>query len=187
MEKELVIDKDILPRIVDKKKIEVLRQLTEDQLREITVLEGNIHETIYNTRENQPPCSLLANQNVISASQCPQLLPGNTKEKIKCMNEILGLMEEKKQDHIETLQWLQKQPQHKIKELVSENDNSAWDTVESNDENPDNDDNVVDNANDDDDNDGDQEQRRASARLASKSKINYKKMNKKGKDDWWGI
>ena len=46
-------------------------------------------------------------------------------------------MEEKKQDHIETLQWLQKQPQHKIKELVSENDNSAWDTVESNEENPD--------------------------------------------------
>ena len=188
LEKELVVDKNILPRIVDKKKIEVLRQLTEDQLREITVLEGNIHETIYNTRENQPPCSLLANQNIISASQCPQLLPGNTKEKIKCMNEILGLMEEKKQDHIETLQWLQKQPPHKIKELVNENDNSAWDTVEGDEEDP----NIDDGAADNDDNSDDwwdsaQKQQRTSARLASKTKINYKKMNKKGRDDWWGI
>ena len=184
LEKDLVIDKDILPRIVDKKKIEVLRQLTEEQLREITVLEGNIHETIYNTRENQPPCSLLANQNVISASQCPQLLPGNTKEKIKSMKEILGLMEEKKQDHIETLQWLQKQPHHKIKELVNENGSGAWDTIDDNEENTDNDDDADDD--DDDDNDGAQEHHRASARLATKSRINYKKMNKIGKDDWWG-
>ena len=103
------------------------------------------------------------------------------------MNEILGLMEEKKQDHIETLQWLQKQPHHKIKELVNENDNSAWDTVEGNEENPNIDDDAADNDDNGDDNDSAQKQHRTSARLASKTKINYKKMNKKGKDDWWGI
>merc|ERR1712055_632275 len=181
LEKDLVSDKNILPRPVDKKQIEVLRKITEDQLREITMLEGNIHETIYNTRENQPPCSLLADQNVIAASQCPQLLPGDNKEKIKSMKEILDLMEEKKQDHIETLQWLQKQPHHKIKELVNENGNGAWDTVEDDEENTDNDDNAVDDDDDDDDNDCAQEEHRASARLATKTRINYKKMNRKGK------
>ena len=102
------------------------------------------------------------------------------------MKEILELMEEKKQDHIETLQWLQKQPHHKIKELVSENGNGAWDTVEDDEENTDNDDDAVDDDDDDDDNDGAQEKHRASAGLATKSRINYKKMNKIGKDDWWG-
>ena len=186
LEKDLVSDKK-LPRPVDKKQIEVLRRITEDQLREITMLEGNIHETIYNTRENQPPCSLLADQNVIAASQCPQLLPGDNKQKINSMKEILDLMEEKKQDHIQTLQWLQKQPLHKIKELVKENGNGAWDTVENDEENTDDDDNTVDDNDDDDDiNDWVQEVQRASARLANKTRIDYKKMNKKGKDDWWG-
>ena len=88
------------------------------------------------------------------------------------MREILELMEEKKQDHIDTLQWLQKQPHHKIKELVNEHGNAAWDE-ENNDD-----------GNVDDDNDGVLAQQRASARLASKQRIDYKKMNKKGKDDW---
>ena len=95
-------------------------------------------------------------------------------------------MEEKKQDHIETLQWLQKQPHHKIKELVNENGSGAWDEVEDDEENNDNDDDDVDDDDDDDDDDGAQAQHRASARLATKQRINYKKMNKKGKDDWWG-
>merc|ERR1712055_959527 len=107
-----------------------------------------------------------------------QLLPGDNKEKIKSMKEILELMEEKKQDHIETLQWLQKQPHHKIKELVNENGNGAWDTVEDDRENTDDDDNAVD---DDDDNDCAQEEHRASARLANKTRIDYKKMDRKGK------
>merc|ERR1712121_413871 len=85
LEKDLVSDEGIVPRIAGKKKIEVLRQLAEEQLREITVLEGNIHETLYDTRENQPPCSLLSNESIMAASQCPQLLPGNTKEKMKIM------------------------------------------------------------------------------------------------------
>merc|ERR1711954_187793 len=130
--------------------MEVLRQLTEEQLREITVLEGNIHETVYNTRENQPPCSLLANQSIVAASQCPQLLPGNTKEKIKSMREILDLMEEKKQDHLETLQWLQRQPHYKIRNPGNDDGSTSWDDDEDDEENDedDNDDN-----NDDDDND----------------------------------
>merc|ERR1719370_1871852 len=135
------------------------------------MLEGNIHETIYNTRENQPPCSLLADQNVIAASQCPQLLPGDNKQKINSMKEILDLMEEKKQNHIQTLQWLQKQPLHKIKELVKENGNGAWDTVENDEETTDD---VDDNDDDDDINDWVQEVQRASARLASKTRIDYK-------------
>ena len=184
LEKDLVSDEDILPRIVGKKKIEVLRRLTEEQLREITVLEGNIHETIYNTRENQPPCSLLANQHIVSASQCPQLLPGNTQEKIKSMKEILELMEEKKQDHIETLQWLQKQPHHKITVLVNENDNGAWDTEEDDEATNDDDDDAVDDDDDNDNNNDAQEQHRASARLATKPKINYKRMDKFGKSNW---
>ena len=98
------------------------------------------------------------------------------------MKEILDLMEEKKQDHIQTLQWLQKQPLHKIKELVKENGNGTWDTVENDEENTDDDNNEVDD--DDDDNDWAQEEHRASARLANKTRINYKKMNRKGKDDW---
>ena len=187
LEKVLVNDKNISPnqearKIVDKQQIEVLRKITEDQLREITNLEGNIHEKIYNTRENQPPCSLLANQNIISASQCPQLLPGDNKEKIKSMKEILALMEEKKQDYVATLRWLQKQPHYKIKELVDENSKGAWDAV-SNDE-EDNDDDAV----DDDDGNGsrdyDQNENRASDRLANKRRIDYKLMHRKGKDDW---
>ena len=98
------------------------------------------------------------------------------------MKEILELMEERKQDHIETLQWLQKQPNHKIKELVNENGSGAWDTIDDDEENTDNDDDADDD--DDDDNDGAQEHHRASARLATKPRINYKKMNKKGRDDW---
>ena len=86
-------------------------------------------------------------------------------------------MEEKKQDHIDTLQWLQKQPHHKIKELVNEHGNAAWDE-DNNDDDKDDDDN------NDDDNDSAQAKHRASARLASKQRIDYKKMNKKGKDDW---
>ena len=82
------------------------------------------------------------------------------------MKEILQLMEQRKQDHIDTLQWLQKQPRVAIRELV--NDTTAWDEETNDDENVDDDNNGV----------------RASARLAAKRKIDYKKMNKQGKDDW---
>ena len=102
------------------------------------------------------------------------------------MKEILELIEEKKQDHIETLQWLQKQPHHKIRELVNDNDNGAWDTVEDDEDTNNDDEDIVTIDDDVDDDDGAQDQHRASARLATKPRINYKKMNKKGKDDWWG-
>ena len=189
LEKVLISNKNKSPdqearKVVDKQQIEILRKITEDQLREITNLEGNIHETIYNTRENQPPCSLLANQNIISASQCPQLLPGDNREKIKSMKEILELMEEKKQDHVATLRWLQKQPHHKIKELVNENSNGAWDTVEDDEEDTNDDDDAVDDDDDDDNGEYAQGEYRASARLANKRRINYKQMHMKGKDDW---
>ena len=183
LEKEMVHEDDILPRIVYKKKMEMLRQLTEDRLREITTLEGSIHETVYNTQENQPPCSLLANQDIVTASMCPQLLPGSTKEKILSMKEILELIEEKRQEHIETLEWLQKQPHHKIRELVNANDNGAWDTAEDEEDDNNDDENIVTIDDDVDDEDDTQAQQRASARLATKPRVNYKKMNKQGKDD----
>ena len=163
-------NEDILPRIADKKKIESLRELTEEQLKQITALEGDIHETIYQTRDNQPPCSLLANHSIMAASQCPQLLPGNTKEKIKSMKEILDLMETKKHDHLETLRWLQRQPHQKVKHPGHDNNsNSGWDDEEDDEEDD-----------DDDDNAQAQHGHRASDRLANKHKINYKEMHKRG-------
>ena len=82
------------------------------------------------------------------------------------MKEILQLMEQRKQENMDTLQWLQKQPRMAIRELV--NDTAAWDE-ETNDD-----------GNVDDNNDG----VRASARLATKQRIDYKRMHKQGKDDW---
>ena len=158
--------------------------MTEERLREITTLEGSIHETVYNTQENQPPCSLLANQDIVAASQCPQLLPGSTKEKISSMKEILELIEEKRQEHMETLDWLQKQPQHKLRELVTANDEGAWDTAEDEENNDNDDENIVTLDDDiDDEEDDTQARQRASNRLAQKPRVNYKKMNEQGKDD----
>ena len=82
------------------------------------------------------------------------------------MKEILQLMEQRKQENMDTLQWLQKQPRVAIRELVND---TAWDEKTNNDENVDDDNNGV----------------RASARLAAKRKIDYKKMNTQGKDDTW--
>ena len=90
------------------------------------------------------------------------------------MKEILELMEEKKQDHLDTLQWLQKQPRTTLQELAR--GNAAWDEENNDDDNVD--------GNVDDNNDGVLAQQRASARLATKQRIDYKKMNAQGKDDW---
>ena len=83
------------------------------------------------------------------------------------MKEILQLMEQRKQENMDTLQWLQKQPRVAIRELV--NEQTACDEKTNDDENVDNDNNGV----------------RASARLAAKRKIDYKRMNTQGKDDNW--
>ena len=83
------------------------------------------------------------------------------------MKEILQLMEQRKQENMDTLQWLQKQPRVAIRELV--NEQTAWDEKTNDDENVDNDNNDV----------------RASERLAAKRKVNYKKLHTQGKDDDW--
>ena len=166
-ETNLINSEQLIPRVAGKKKIEVLRQVCEDQLKDITALEGSIHEVLYETRDTQPPCSLLSNENVVWASLCPQLLPGNIQEKMKLMKEILQLMEQRKQENMDTLQWLQKQPRVAIRELV--NEQTAWDERNNDDENVDIDNNDV----------------RASERLAAKRKINYKKLHTQGKDDDW--
>ena len=158
-------DGDILPRIADKKKIESLRELTETQLKEITSLEGEIHENIYQTRRNQPPCSLLANPNIMAATQCPELLPGDMKDKIKNMKEILDLMETRKHKHLKTLRWLQRQPHQTVEDLGHDNhSNSGWDDEDD----------------DDDDNGQVQQGHRASNRLANKDRLDYRAMNKRG-------
>ena len=76
-------------------------------------------------------------------------------------------MEQRKQENMDTLQWLQKQPRVAIRELV--NEQTAWDEKTNDDENVDNENNGV----------------RASARLAAKRKIDYKRMNTQGRDDNW--
>ena len=154
-------DGDLLPRIADKKKIESLRELTEEQLKEITSLEGEIHENIYQTRRNQPPCSLLANPNIMAATQCPELLPGDMKDKIKNMREILDLMETTKSKHLETLRYLQRRPHQNVEDHGHDNNsNSGWD---------------------DDDDDGQvQQSHRASNRLANKDRLDYRTINRRG-------
>ena len=99
------------------------------------------------------------------------------------MKEILELIEEKRQEHIETLEWLQKQPHHKIRELVNANDNGAWDTAEDEEDDNNDDENIVTIDDDVDDEDDTQARQRASTRLAQKPRVNYKKMNEQGKDD----
>ena len=184
LEREMEHEDELLPRIIYKKKMEMLRQLTEDRLREVTTLEGSIHETVYNTNVNQPPCSLLARKDVVCASQCPQLLPGSTREKILSMKEILELIEEKRQEHMETLDWLQKQPQHKLRELVTEQDEGTWDTVETEEDNENDDENIVTLDDDiDDEEDDTQAHQRTSNRLAQKPRVNYQRLNEQGKDD----
>ena len=154
-------DENLIPRIADKKRIESLRELTETQLKEITSLEGEIHENIYQTRRNQPPCSLLANPTIMAATQCPELLPGDMKEKIKNMKEVLDLMETTKSKHLETLRYLQNRPHQSVEDLGHDNSsNSGWD---------------------DHDDDGQvQQSHRASNRLANKDRLNYKTINRRG-------
>ena len=85
------------------------------------------------------------------------------------MREILELMEQRKQEDMDTLRWLQQQPRVAIRELV--NEQTAWDERNNDNENVDNDNNDV----------------RASERLAAKRKVNYKKLHTQGKDDDWFV
>ena len=85
---------------------------------------------------------------------------------------------------METLDWLQKQPQHKLRELVTEQDEGTWDTVETEEDNENDDENIVTLDDDfDDEEDEAQARQRTSNRLAQKPRVNYKKMNEQGKDD----
>ena len=90
------------PRVEERRMVESLRQITEDELKTITHLEGDIHETIYGSRTNQAPCSLLTDNQVVAASQYPSLLPGSLKERIAVMHQVLDMMAETKNHHIET-------------------------------------------------------------------------------------
>ena len=81
------------------------------------------------------------------------------------MREILELMEQRKQEDMDTLRWLQQQPRVAIRELVNEQ------TRSDDNENVDDDNNDV----------------RASERLAGKRKVNYKKLHTQGKDDDWFV
>ena len=151
-------DGELLPRLADKKKIESLREITEEQLKEITSLEGDIHESIYHTRRNQPPCSLLTNPNIMAATECPELLPGDLKDRINKMKEILELMETTKNKHIETLRYLQQRP-HQNVEGHGHDNNSGWE----------------------DEDEGEVQQRhRVSSRLANKDRLDYRTINKRG-------
>ena len=148
-------DKSTL-RVEDKKLVEDLRQITEDELREISMIEGEIHETIYGNRENQPTCSLLNNDRVVAASQCPALLPGNLKDRIGMMHEVLSMMHETKNRHIDTL----KQLQHARQNPGHDNGiDAGW------------------NHPDDDDEQG---TNRYSRRLANKSRLDYNQINNRG-------
>ena len=101
----------------------------------------------------------------MAATQCPELLPGDMKDKIKNMKEILDLMETKKHKHLKTLRWLQRQPHQNVEDLGHDNNsNSGWDDEDD----------------DDDDNGQVQQGHRASNRLANKNRIDYRAMNKRG-------
>ena len=120
------------------------------------MIEGEIHETIYGNRENQPTCSLLNNDRVVAASQCPALLPGNLKDRIGMMHEVLSMMHETKNRHIDTLKHLQ----HARQNPGHDNGiDAGW------------------NHPDDDDEQG---TNRYSRRLANKSRLDYNQINNRG-------
>ena len=148
------------PRVEERRMVESLRQITEDELKTITHLEGDIHETIYGNRTNQAPCSLLTDNQVVAASQYPSLLPGILKERIAVMHQVLDMMAETKNHHIETLKHLQIKTKQNAKETHEhdDEDNAGWDRPD------------VD----------EQERRRISDRLAGKNRHDYSKLHRHG-------
>ena len=126
------------------------------------MIEGEIHETIYGNRENQPTCSLLTNNKVVAASQCPALLPGNLKDRIGMMHQVLNMMQQTKNKHIDTLKHLQDRgTQHARQNPRHDNGNGAeW--------------------NHHDDEDDEQGRNRFSRRLAGKSRHDYNQLNNRG-------
>ena len=150
------------PRIEERKLVEDLRQITEDELKTISHLEGDIHESIYGSRANQAPCSLLTDNQVVAASQCPSLLPGTLKDRIEIMHQVLDMMQQTKNHHIDTLKHLQgRGPQHTRQTHEHDDENGAgWDRH--------------------DDDDDEQGRNRFSKRLAGKSRHDYNQLNKRG-------
>ena len=147
------------PRVEEKRQIESLRQITENELKTITNLEGEIHESIYGTRTNQAPCSLLTDHQVMAASQCPSLLPGSLKERIQVMHQVLEMMQKTKNNHIDTLKYLQERGTQHVRAHEPDDENDGgWDAP----------------------NDNEEERRRISARLAGKSKHDYNQLNRRG-------
>ena len=144
------------PKLEDKKQIETLRQITEQELGNITELEGQIQETLYGTRTTQGPCSLLADQRVVAATQCPSVLPGSRKDRIMMMRQILEMMENKKKEHTATLKYLQ--DRNNVRDEHDDQDVDSWDAPDDNEE----------------------ERRRISNRLQNKTKHDYHKMNRRG-------
>ena len=148
------------PRIEERKMVESLRQITEDELKTITHLEGDIHESIYGSRTNQAPCSLLTDHQVIAASQYPSLLPGTIKERIEIMHQVLDMMQQTKNHHIDTLKHLQGRGTQQAKETHEHDDenDAGWDRPD----------------------DDEQERRRISNRLAGKSRHDYNQLHRRG-------
>ena len=148
------------PRIEERRTVENLRQITEDELRKITNLEGEIHENIYGSRQNQAPCSLLQNHQVVAASQYPSLLPGTLKQRIKLMHQVLEMMDKTKRARFDTLRHLQERGAQQPREALEHGNanNDGWNHLE------------VD----------EQEKRRTSNRLAGKSKLDYNQLHKHG-------
>ena len=136
--------------------MENLRQLAAEELDNISRLEGDICVELYGTRANQGQCSVLENNQVIAATQYPNLLARDVKTRITLMNDVLKMMSKTKMHHMEKLKVLQDHAQRNDEE--EDEDDDSWEQ-----------------------NDGDEEERqRESERLASKPRRNFTRFNKYG-------
>ena len=95
----------------------------------------------------------------MAATECPSLLPGSLKDRIQVMHQILEMMQKTKNNHIDTLKYLQERGTQNVRahEPDGQNDD-GWDAPDDNEE----------------------EKRRISARLAGKTKHDYNQLNRRG-------
>ena len=70
----------------------------------------------------------------MAASQCPSLLPGTLRERIELMHQVLDMMQKTKNNHIDTLKYLQGRGTQQAKETQEHDDenDAGWDRPDDN-------------------------------------------------------
>ena len=86
-----------MPRNLREQQLE-LQDLLNDELQNIHKLENDISWKIYGTTKENP-VSLLEHQEVVYATQAPELLASDTKTQISVMKNVLAMMNTTKVHH----------------------------------------------------------------------------------------